>query len=179
MALLGVLCLISICYLFFLGENIRNNSPKKIVYYASNVSVVGPLIVKYLLADGKWHEKHPFIELGGGLAPLARYVGRCLTFTKLIAIEWTRSLCAAGRIKNVFAKPQIKYVRELIENYAVPEPSVLYCYLSEKILTEQYERGLFSGCLVFCLTFKIIGVEPTAELPVNSWQSPLRVYDFR
>lgn len=179
MIALTVLCIISLCYLFFLSENLRNNGSKKIIYYATDIKKVGPTIIEYLTRDGKWHEKYPFVELGGGLAPVARYVGARLFFSQLVAVEWAHSLIWAGKFKNVLSNPKITYVRGLLEKHDFSKPAVYYCYLSEEILSTLYTQGAFKGSLIFALTFKIANLQPTDELILSTWQSPLRVYDFR
>lgn len=179
MIILTILCIISLSYLFFLSENLRNNGAKKIIYYATDVKKVGPAIVEYLSNDGKWYEDRPFIELGGGLAPIARYVGLRLGLSQLEAVEWAFSLIAAGRLKNVLSTQKITYTRQLIEKYDYSKPAVYYCYLSEEILTALHKQGAFKGSLIFALTFKIAALQPTEELIISTWQSPLRVYDFR
>ena len=169
--------LAAIVYIWFLIENEINRYRKgHIIYYASNGKLVVPLIARLLPEFLEAGDSYSLVELGAGLAPVARGLASARNWSEIVAVEWARSLAVLARLCG---RGRIKVVRGSVFDYAIPKPSVVYCYLAPEIMKSLYESGAFSGCLVFSLTFAIEGVEAERTLTLAHWQSPLRIYDLR
>ena len=173
----SLVLLLSLVYFWFLIENEINRYRKgNIIYYASNLRIVVPLIASLLPAYYNEDDKCSLVELGAGQALAARGLSRVRRWKTVVAIEWAPSLVALARIRS---GRQVQIVRTDMYGFKPERPSVVYCYLAPGIMKKLYESGNLNGCLVFSLTFEIPVIEADRICEFRHWQSPLRVYDLR
>ena len=175
-----LLILISFAYAAYLVEtNLFMRNKRRMIYCSSNITEQGPilaaLIEKYQ-ADGP---DIAFVELGAGLARMARYIKKKRSWSRVEAVEVGPVIYAAGWLRNTVMRSGIVFRRADIFSLRFPAKAVLYCYLSKNIITELHRSKALDGCFVVSLTFAIEGLEPTEKIEFKGWQSHFYVYDLR
>jgi len=169
----------TIAYLAFLGETMANFRTNRVLYHSSNLREQGEVLEKTIRRYAPDSEKYVLVDIGAGLARVSQYLKARLPWKDVEAVEIGPVIMAFAKIRFLFLKPAVRFVRQDIFSYDLPKPAVVYAYISEEILTNLYKQGRLDGCLVLCLTFKINGLEPTEEIPLKSWQKRILVYDLR
>jgi hypothetical protein len=160
-----------------------SHRPDRTVYVASDIHrhlpALEQVIQRYLEDPSKTPTEYTWVEAGAGLAAVTTRLRSRFPWKDAIAVEVSPTIYLAGRLRTLWQRPAIRWVRTDVLSYTFPQPAVIYCYLFSALTTRLYRQGAFKENLVFCLTFPIEGVGPTEVLPVEGWQQRLYVYDFR
>jgi hypothetical protein len=175
---------VTICYGAYLWEtHLNRTKPGRVIYYSSNLNeqgeVLAQLIERYITQRGETTDDYTLVEPGAGFGHVARYLSKRYVWREVQAVEIGPVVLAVGRMYTLFRRDKVKFILADIFSYAMPKKSFVYCYLSSDILDQMYQKGHFRGQLVVCLTFAITGCTPEEEIPLQSWQKRILVYDFR
>ncbi|MEI6478063.1 MAG: hypothetical protein WCO52_03690 [bacterium] len=167
--------------IFYLVEGTRYQKSDRVVYMGSDLGEQGPILEDVVSRYVKDTEEYELYEPGSGIATVATFLGQRFSWKSIVAVELRTSVYWAGRLRSYLKHRNLpmQWRREDLLSYRPTKPTVVYCYLTGTILDKMYQRGIFRGCLVICLTFEIKGIRPKEIIPLKSWQKEIRVYDFR
>ena len=166
----------------FLWEARGARMSGRAVYVGTQLRTLGPaledMIGRYL-GDETAH--WTLVEIGAGLAYVAGFLSKRFRWKSVEAVELGRTLVLLSVARAwLFGYGQgMRFRRQDILDYDMPEKALVYCYLNEGLLGLMQEKGQFAGRIVVCLTFAIPGKQPVETVPLPNWQGNLRVYDFR
>ncbi len=169
---------------------------------ASNMLAVAPvldtIIGKYLTGNSDYskflgkngsalHEEiegldtpnYHFVELGCGMAKVSRYINTKYQWKDVVGVEGELVVLTFARLRNFISKKKIRLVRANLFKIAIPEKSVVYCYLTTPMMDKLYKDGRLFGKLVISLSFQITGIQPTEKLTIIGFQQRVLVYDLR
>ncbi len=166
-------------YVAYLMETIANSRRNRILYHSSNVREQGAILAETIKRYVPDTEKYVLVEIGAGLARVAQHLKANLGWKDVEAVEIGPVIAFIGKLRFLFIKPAVRYVRRDVFSYDLPTPAVVYAYVSEEILTNLHKEGRLDGRLVIALTFRIRDLVPTEEIPLKSWQNRILVYDLR
>lgn len=171
--------LLATAYIWYITESILNSRPLRIGYVPSNPQATTPILKQVIVRYIPKTTSVRFIEAGCGLAQVSQVMAKTYTWKEVVAIDIRYTLMLLARLRNLFPKAPVTYLRRNLFDYHFGTGNCIYCYLSTQILGKLYAEGKLTGNLVVSLSFAIPGAKPTEAIQVPNWQKRMYVYDFR
>ena len=178
--------IIILCFLlFFIFFNIfwfsqirYSMNKNRIVYVPTKSKKVLKEIRNYLQESKINTEEYHLVELGSGLANVISWLTNQFKFKKTIGVEVNWMIYLFAKFIFFFKKTKIEFINKDVFDYEIPEKSVVYCYLTDQIITNLYQKGALKNTIFFSLTFAIKDVEPAKKIQLDNFYKNLYIYDF-